>query len=228
MKNIPEPPNELVELMTEPFDGQRAFTYNRERWLERLADIPGALTTIEELPDEVDRQAIHETFTSNYPHNIEGAFTAVMIWGYGKSGYGPWRTARCLTNDFASDNNLSPEVVDKLRKSVTITRENGAIAGYYYLNNDGKIYGLASSFFTKWLYYASVTGPDGVKGAAPILDDLMIDWFAEKNIPLRRDRTPDYKCYFNILTAWGRNYGLAPVEVEERIFRLIRRRSGDE
>lgn len=126
MENIPEPPDELVELMTGPLDDQPAFTYNRERWLEGLGDIPGALTAIEELPDGVDRQTIRDAFASNYPHNIEGAFTAVMIWGYGKSGYGPWRTARCLTNDFASDKKLSSEAVDKLQKSVTITRERTA------------------------------------------------------------------------------------------------------
>ena len=222
LEPVPDPPHELVRLMEQPFPAQRAFAYDADHWLEWLDAIPGARAAIEMLPAEVNRGIISEAFSELEQDNIAGAFIVVMIWGYGYAKYGPYRTLRVLSDDFRNGETLSPEVEEKLRRSITISRDQGSIAGYSYLINEGKLRKLGASFFTKWLYFATATGPQGEQATAPILDDLIIDWLKPRGVELRRSRTPHYECYVNVLTEWGKPFDLTAVDVEERIFRLIR------
>ncbi|OAV62887.1 hypothetical protein A6F49_04315 [Enteractinococcus helveticum] len=213
----------LAEDMKQPFTKQRAFSYDREKWLHWLAEIPGAVTAVTALPNEVDRDAIKHAVKENLEaNNVEGAFSSTMIWGYGTIGYGPSRTLKILSNGQENGNTLSDAVVNKLRQSVKVSRTDGGVAGFYYLNNEGKIKDLGPSFFTKWLYFITASGPQGEKAATPILDALVIDWLEEKGMKLRRARSSDYENYVCCLTEWGAPYGLSAAEVEERIFRIIR------
>lgn len=224
MSPIPPPPTRLVELMEQvDFAPQRPFKFKRANWLKDLQHVPGADDAINSLPDYVDRAIIRQAVAELEEDNVVGAFIAVMIWGYGLTGYGPHRTLRVLSDDFRHGAQLSSDVVTKLRGSITVAREQGTIAGYSYLNNDGKMRGLAASFFTKWLYYITATGPQDEAKAAPILDNIVINWFrGEVGEKLRRDRTPYYERYVEILVEWGTPYDLSAVDVEERIFRILR------
>ena len=59
--------------------------------------------------------------------------------------------------------------------------------------------------------------------AAPVLDVLVISWLASHGGPaLRAGYTDDYARYVETLKSWGAPHGLTPVDVEERIFGLIR------
>lgn len=219
---IPPPPAYLVTLMEQSFAPQRPFAYRRESWLKQMRDVPGAREAIERLPDLVDRQAIKQAFVELEDDNLIGAFIAVMIWGYGTRNYGPYRTLRVLSDDFKAGKTLSNAVATKLRHSVVVARQDGNTPGYSYLNNEGKMRKFGASFFTKWLYYITATGPQGDWGAAPILDDEIIAWLRPQGEKLVRGKTPDYKRYIDVVTHWGSPYGLSAVEVEERVFRLIR------
>lgn len=219
-------PAELVPLMTDSFPPQRKFAYRREAWFRWLGEIPEATEAIKTFPDMLDRPAVAQIFKSLWPGNISGAFVGMMIWGYADDNRGPSRTLAILTQQ--TDPRVAqvdPTVIDRLRTSVGIVRSAGPREAYAYLNNSpGKIPELGPSFFTKWLYFASVSGPAGVAGAAPILDDLVINWLAnlDPTIEIQYARTPDYRRYVEMLSAWGEPFGLGPAEVEERIFRLIR------
>lgn len=219
-------PAELAPLMTDSFPPQRKFSYRREAWSHWLSEIPGAAEAIRTFPDMLDRPAVAQIFTSMWPGNIAGAFVGVMIWGYGSDNRGPSRTLAILTQQTNPRGaQVDPLVVDRLRTSVETVRSAGPREAYAYLNNaPGKISGLGPSFFTKWLYFASVSGPAGVAGAAPILDKLVINWLAnlEPGIEIQYARTPDYSRYVELLTGWGEPFGLGPAEVEERVFRLLR------
>lgn len=220
---IPPPPPQLVKLMEQPFAPQRAFGYDPERWLKWLSHMPGAKSTLDMLPDKVARATIRQAFATLERDNIVGAFIAVMIWGYGYENLGPYRTARVLSDKFRDGNTLSQQVVEKLSNSCSIAREHGNVRGYSYLNNEGKMCRFGPSFFTKWLYYATATGPQGEEGAAPILDDKVIGWINdEAGEQLRYAKTPSYQRYIDVVMAWGAPYDLTAVDVEERIFRLIR------
>lgn len=220
---IPPPPARLIELMEQSFAPQRAFEYDAERWLKWLGDIPGAADAINSLPDAVDRPLIRQVVCDLEDDNIVGAFIAVMIWGHGTVGYGPYRTLQVLSDNFRDGRGLSDEVVAKLRRSISVAREQGSIEGFRHLANEGKLRELGASFFTKWLYYITATGPLGEDGAAPILDDIVIAWINDNaSEQLRYGRTRSYERYLELVTAWGAPYELSPVDVEERIFRLIR------
>lgn len=220
---IPPPPAELVELMEQPFAPQRAFRFNRDKWLEKMQNIDGAAEAINSLPDYVDRAIIRQAVRDLEDDNIVGAFITVMIWGHGLVNYGPHRTLRVLTDDFTTNGTLSDDVATKIRQSCTVSREQGNEAGFYYLNNEGKMRKLGASFFTKWLYYVTATGPQGEDGAAPVLDEKVIAWFQDEvGEKLKYGRTKPYKRYVQIVTTWGSPYDLTAVDVEERIFRLIR------
>ncbi|MEV4900107.1 hypothetical protein AB0K08_02045 [Citricoccus sp. NPDC055426] len=55
------------------------------------------------------------------------------------------------------------------------------------------------------------------------MDQLIIRWLRSKaSIHLKPARTAEYERYIETLQRWGMPYGLAPADVEERIFRLIR------
>lgn len=56
-----------------------------------------------------------------------------------------------------------------------------------------------------------------------MLDALVISWLASNgDLALRAGYTDDYARYVETLRSWGAPHGLAPVDVEERIFGLIR------
>lgn len=220
------PPPNLVALMKQDFAPQRPFSYPREAWRSWLKGIPEAVKTIDSLPEALDRQIVTEVFETLWPDNVPGAFVAAMIWGHGSSNYGPYRTAKVLTQSARPKSEpIDSSVTARLRTSVELVRSNGPGDAYEYLNNSpGRIKGLGPAFFTKWLYFGSAKGPAGNAGAAPILDALISNWFAELEPPvrLRYARTPDYRQYVELLAEWGQPYGIGPAGVEERIFRLIR------
>ena len=87
----------------------------------------------------------------------------------------------------------------------------------------GLIGGLGAAFFTKWLYFITARGDAASVSAAPVLDVLVISWLASHGGPaLRAGYTDDYARYVETLKSWGAPHGLTPVDVEERIFGLIR------
>ncbi|MDM8086420.1 hypothetical protein QUV83_16735 [Cellulomonas cellasea] len=159
------------------------------------------------------------------PDDVTGAFTVAMIWGHGTTGYGPYRTARVLTAEKKpKGHTVAPNVRSRLTESVEVARAAGAVEGYRFLNNKpGRIAGLGPAFFTKWLYFVTARGEAGSPNAAPVLDALVISWLSTyAQVTLRPGRTDDYARYLEILDSWGAPHGLAPAEVEERIFMLIR------
>lgn len=149
----------------------------------------------------------------------------MMIWGYGDANIGPYRTAAILTGTSQpKENPLSPEVEQRLIESVETSRSQGAVEGYRFLNKGpGEIDDLGASFLTKWLYFVTARGDEGSESAAPVLDKLILGWLRRNTkADLREGYTDDYARYIDLLRAWGAPHDLTPVQVEERIFRLIR------
>lgn len=219
----PTPPD-LQPLLSEPQPPQKAFAFSRERWLTWTEHLDGVSAVVESLPDSVNRGTAARAVDELIPSNVAGAFTVAMIWGHGSSGYGPFRTARVLSGAKQPRGvGLSDEVVQKLANSVEIARRDGAVEGYRFLNNEaGKIVGLGPAFFTKWLYFVTARGDATAPAAAPVLDVLVLTWLRARGVHLRAGYTDDYARYVDTLRAWGAPHELAPAEVEERIFRLIR------
>lgn len=220
-----EPPQALRESLRRELVPQQAFTYRRDAWLRWLGHLPGVEQAINALPDTVDRGVVARTVEDLVARDhIVPAFVAAMIWGHGRSNYGPYRTARLLTGwDKSRGAELPDAVVGRLTESILCARRDGPVEGFRYLNNEGHIKGLGPAFFTKWLYFVTARGRERSALAAPVLDALVITWLRmEADIRLRRVKTSDYQRYLEVLRAWGEPRQLTPVEVEEHIFRLIR------
>jgi len=217
-------PPDLEPLLVGEHLPQRAFSYPRDRWQTWTGHLDGVQEVLAALPPALDRQSSAATVEALIPANVAGAFTIAMIWGHGRSGYGPYRTARVLTGSPApAGAPLSGDVVDRLAESAEVARHDGAVEVYRYLNNrPGKVAGLGPAFFTKWLYFVTARGQTNTAAAAPVLDALVLTWLASQGVTLRPGYTDDYARYVDLLDSWGVPHGLTPAAVEERTFRLIR------
>lgn len=218
--HTPTLPTPLAERLTTP-STQRAFPWKREAW-RRLERHDGVTEALDTLPAAVDRDTTRRAVQAQLDAgNVAGAFVAAMVWGYGTTGYGPARTDWVITGNRERTAPCRADLAEKLSRAVAIARAEGAVAGYRYLNNAGRLSYLGPAFFTKWLYFT--TAVDGVDDptAAPILDQQVISWLRQNaGLELRPWYTDDYASYLQILGAWARPSGASPVQVEREIFGL--------
>ncbi|MFE5339955.1 hypothetical protein ACFQ80_07020 [Isoptericola sp. NPDC056578] len=228
LETVPPLPHDLAQALGDGAvrpQGQEGMKWNRERWASRLRGVPDVGPFLDQVPSTVDRAATNRLVLDTYDDGRDDlAFVAAMIWGYGPSGYGPYRTSRVLSGDGQAA--PDPEVRGKLRDGAAAARRDGALAGFYALNNrPGRIRFLGPAFFTKWLYFTTATGGPDDRDAAPILDLRVQRWIARQTgLSLRLDRTRDYARYLELLDAWGRLPGgtLSRATVERSIFSLTR------
>ncbi|SMY12158.1 hypothetical protein BJEO58_01752 [Brevibacterium jeotgali] len=198
---FPAPPEALKELMAGPLAPQRSFTVPKESWIRKFSELQHASEAIAGLPTQMNRDKAIASFSSHWPEDAVGAFTATMAWAYGeRAGYAGYRVARILTASSRPEGREeSLRVRTALRTSLEVAVRDGAIEGFSYLNDCthkvkshqgtdadhlvgvdcGRIYGLGPSFFTKWLHIgtlalsqeAAPTNPP-----APMLDNQAISW----------------------------------------------------
>lgn len=201
----------------------RGSAYAIGRWSKWVGHIPGVSDVLQSLPESLKRDDAAQLIDRIAHDNPAAAFVVAMIWGHRGSGYGPYRTAQILTGEHKPIGaELSPSVVDRLVRSMWIARDEGAVEGYRYLNNDGAIPRLGSDFFTTWLFFVTARGDSTTADAAPILDALVIRWLRENiGMRIRPGQTEDYNRYLTQLKNWGDAYHRTPAEVEERICSII-------
>jgi hypothetical protein len=193
-----------------------------------MHDLPDVLNTLDALPDRIDRRLVAEVVSAELEAGrVLPGFVAAMVWGWGdKGGRGAVRTRWILTGkkgpgDDVASIPVDPSVADRLQNGAKAVRGLGAVRGFREMNTDARIKYLGSSYYTKWLYFASAAS--GVEGAsaAPILDDQIIKWLGhEAGIWFRSGSTKDYSAYLELLRGWGDQYDRTPVQVETEMFRL--------
>ncbi|WP_300676808.1 hypothetical protein [Nocardioides sp.] len=99
-------------------------------------------------------------------------------WGYGRSSYGSWRTARITT---------LPEVAERLAATVEVLDVEGPVAAYYRLVNEGHLHGWGPASFTRFLAAADLRGAGRAVMLTPaiaaavngllVLDEIAVaDW----------------------------------------------------
>ncbi|WP_327191117.1 hypothetical protein [Streptomyces xinghaiensis] len=86
------------------------------------------------------------------------AFVATQVWGYGVTGYGPYRTRQVLAQ---------PSAEAVLTEAVSLLVDEGAVAAYEVLNT---LDGLGPAFLTKFLYFTGLALSE-VKGPRPLILD---------------------------------------------------------
>ncbi|GGU84977.1 hypothetical protein GCM10010211_58760 [Streptomyces albospinus] len=89
------------------------------------------------------------------------AFVATQVWGYGLTGYGPYRTCQVLAQ---------PGAEEAFAEAVSLLTDEGASAAYERLQ---ALDGLGPAFLTKFLYFAGQALPV-VKGPRPLILDSVL------------------------------------------------------
>ncbi|EMD28366.1 8-oxoguanine DNA glycosylase OGG fold protein [Amycolatopsis azurea] len=186
---------------------QRASSWSRGSWLKYF---PGRQAFLDSLPDSVDRaEAARHAADAVTPEGAEQAFLVAMIWGYGPVGYGPWRTARVLTEN--------PHAADRLAEVAVVARDSGGLDAFRALAHEPLRY-LGVAFGTKYLRFVTAALP---VETAPILDAVVRRWLAahtgwHPNIDEWRPAV--YEKYVAWLTAWSTEFDLDADMVEQMIF----------
>ncbi|HEY4099049.1 MAG TPA: hypothetical protein VGM33_26215 [Baekduia sp.] len=183
---------------------QGAVPYVRERW---IAALPEHAATLRALPgDGLDRAAAHAAVAASLAAGeLLGAFVVSQVWGYGRSGYGPFRVRRILDQ---------PEADLHVRASYDELCDDGPVAGFAAFSGEHRLRGLGPAFFTKFMYLADPSR------RALVLDEYVLTWLRERaEVKLSRNPRPaDYERYLQIVGGWAAELDVPDEAVERLIF----------
>ncbi|WP_414635464.1 hypothetical protein [Actinophytocola sp.] len=137
--------------------------WSRTSW---RAFLPDHVALLDRLPNPIGRADVTAAVRECLEQDAVPAFVAAMVWGYGRVGYGPFRTARVLT-----DNPGAPTV---LREAAHRVRRDGGPSAFGWLA-EHRLAWLGVAFATKFLFYCSQ--PPATP--ALVLDRLVQGWLRE-------------------------------------------------
>ncbi len=195
---------------------QEPIRWSPERWLagsDRYPRAEGYSGIVEEvvaaLPARLARADVAKFGASAADGAEEAlmAFVATMVWGFGRTGYGVFRTDRILA--------VNKDAAAKLRHVAQVVRNDGPVEGFRMMANDDRLKWLGPAFGTKYLHFCST--PDK---PALILDDLVATWLDEHcDTSLRplRWSTKLYDRYHTSMTGWA-DGRCAVTDLETRVF----------
>lgn len=186
---------------------QTGSTWSLAGWQRTL---PTYASTLASLPNPIARPDV-AALAADGDRSIDAAtdsFIAAMVWGYGRVGYGAFRTAQVLGGN--------PHVLRTLFEVARRTKVHGGPDAFEYLSRN-RLHGLGVAFATKYLYFCSV---GSTATPALVLDRLVRNWLAEHagwRISLDW-RVHAYREYVQTVSVWAKELGLQPAEVEYLVF----------
>jgi hypothetical protein len=217
--DIPKVVTDLVRDQRASLTAQAPMAWPRKNWIEAFPDRADRLAT---LPRGLDRSDLQKLGTSaaDDPESAEFAFIAVMAWGFGNVGYGPFRTKRILTE--------TPGAADRLRSVAEAVARNGAIAGYRRLATDCRLRYLGPAFGTKFLYFTQAADR---RPRALILDAFVSRWLGRETshdfgVATWSERT--YAEYLDLMHGWAAKLGCEPDLLEYSMFQEIANERGSQ
>jgi hypothetical protein len=219
---IPLPPAlqnllERWEAKGRPLQG--AMLWPRERYEDMLPDHRSVLDSV---PDCLDRQRLRAIGAR--AHESEElaviALAAIVVWGKGKGGLGPFHLHGMLTG--------RPDAAARIHATALTLHADGPVAAYRRLGGDCALERLGTSFGTKFLAFCQ---PAGQEPVALIHDDLVREWLGANG---RRDlmaayySVSTYEAYLVQMEAWAASLGTEPGAVEFLVFEEMSRRKGNQ
>lgn len=197
---------------------QPGIPWPRARWVEKF---PSHAPMLEALPSILDRavlRSVCHSATAN-PDAAITAFIAVLAWGYGRNGYGPWRAEQALA---------VPQAAEYLQEAVMASERAGALAGYASLAQRAhRLSYFGPAFGTKFLAFCS----DERDRPPLILDDLVSKWIARNagiELPPHRWSIPTYRRYLTVVYRWAAALGYPAEAIELCIFSSESARVGNQ
>ena len=186
---------------------QKPIPWSRPAW---AAALPEQAEFVASLPNPIDRAAVRDLAQSaaSSPEAATAAFVTSMVWGYGRVGYGPFRTARVLT--------ATPDSGQVLMEVAQRADADGGPAAFAWLAQH-RLRWLGVAFATKYLFFC--TPPTGAAPAL-VLDRLVRDWLTRNaGWSLRLDwNVADYASYVGAVVTWATELDLDAGDVELLMF----------
>lgn len=188
---------------------QPGVDWNRTLWEEKF---PAYSTLFAELPVPLDRPAVQGRCEKLHcgAFRADEAFLLTMVWGYGVTGYGWWRTKRVLEHNA----DIGPQLT---AVAMMLHTDNGAMLAYRALADDRRLQFLGPAFGTKFLYFCSASA----RHPALILDQLVAKWL-RVNTTLSLDPVPwnseTYAQWLNHAYSWADSLHIRPDELESCVF----------
>jgi Putative 8-oxoguanine DNA glycosylase OGG-like protein len=189
---------------------QDGIAWPRQRWINQFTQFADAFTM---LPDHLNRSVIRGACRRAGASAVEAeqAFLAVMAWGYGRVGYGPYRVRRLF--------DVTPDAGTQLQVAARTLAAQGPVAAYARLGDHGvaRLAGLGPAFGTKFLYFCSPMG----RPPALILDRLVAQWlrgYTDLRLNEVRWSVTTYSQYLESMYAWADELAVAADELETCIF----------
>ena len=184
------------------------WTSSKNNWIKAF---PSESKVISARPDEIDRDAVRKICNSQ-KYSIREKFLAVMVWGYGDRGYGPYRVTQMLNQK---------DALDVLAKVFEIC-QNGDPKGAYDFLRKNRIRILGPSYSSKFITFCT---PRNV--GAPIYDSyiaLWVDAFAEKDfagVPTTSEvwNSKTYARYWDWVKEHSEALNCYPDDIELVLFR---------
>ena len=143
-------------LQQEGFD----WSNSRNNWIKAF---PRETKLISALPDEIDRGEVRRVCNSK-KYTVSQKFLAVMVWGYGDRGYGPYRVTQMMEQHHA---------VEVLSEAFELCQRGDAKGAYEFLSKN-RIRILGPSYGSKFITFCT---PREI--GAPIYDSLIAMWVKE-------------------------------------------------
>lgn len=188
---------------------QTGIAWPRDSWVKRFPHLTDGL---ESLPDLVDRDVVkrHAAGAGVSPGAAEWGFIVAMVWGYGTTGYGPWRVEQMFSS--------IKDAPSALHRVASTLRRDGALSAYSLLGTEARMFKLGPAFGTKFLYFCE---QPRVGQSALILDRLVARWLRQ-HIELVLNPVPwsvgTYGRYLKAMHEWAEELSVRPEDVELAIF----------
>jgi hypothetical protein len=199
---------------------QGGIEWPRQRWMDQF---PAHVPMLAVLPDRLSRPLVRQACrdAAGTPAAALDAFIAVMAWGYGRVGYGPYRVAQVLAS--------VPDPGERLQAAAGELARGGPAAAYVLLGDSGvsRLPGLGPAFGTKFLYFCS----PAAGRTALILDRLVAAWLrANTGLRLNEARwsAPTYQRYLEAMSGWAAEKAITAEELEACIFEAQARGTGSQ
>jgi len=141
---------------------QEAFDWSsgKDNWIKAFPEESKFITS---LPEQLDRITVRMICDSKQ-HSALQKFLAVMIWGYGDRGYGPYRVTHMLSQ---------PHAESVLTQVYEISQAGNPLEAYDFLQKN-RIRILGPSYGSKFITFCTP-----LEVGAPIYDSLISLWVNE-------------------------------------------------
>jgi hypothetical protein len=192
------------------------WTSGKNNWIKAF---PGDAEFISKLPTQIDRVAVREICNSK-KYNIREKFLAVMVWGYGDRGYGPYRVTQMLSQVNAEE--VLTEVFE-------ICQRCEPKRAYDFLRKN-RIRLLGPSYASKFITFCT---PREI--GAPIFDSYIalwiekfaIDEFSDVSVSSETWNTKTYAHYWNWMREHSQELDCFQDDLELVLFRDAEVRFGN-